>query len=43
MKVLIVKLSSLGDVIQTTPVVKDLHRCVPDVRVDWVVEEGFAD
>ena len=43
MKVLIVKLSSLGDVIQTTPVVNDLHRCVPDVRVDWVVEEGFAD
>lgn len=43
MKVLIVKLSSLGDVIQTTPVVNDLHRCVPDVSIDWVVEEGFAD
>lgn len=43
MKVLIVKLSSLGDVIQTTPVVNDLHRCVPNVSIDWVVEEGFAD
>ena len=43
MKVLIVKLSSLGDVIQTTPVVNDLRRCVPDVSIDWVVEEGFAD
>lgn len=43
MKVLIVKLSSLGDVIQTTPVVSDLRRCVPDVHIDWVVEEGFAD
>lgn len=43
MKVLIVKLSSLGDVIQTTPVVNDLQRCVPGVSIDWVVEEGFAD
>ncbi len=43
MKVLIVKLSSLGDVIQTTPVVNDLHRCIPNVSIDWVVEESFAD
>lgn len=43
MKVLIVKLSSLGDVIQTTPVVNDLRRCVPNVHIDWVVEESFAD
>lgn len=43
MKILIVKLSSLGDVIQTTPVVQDLHRCVSNASIDWVVEEGFAD
>lgn len=43
MKVLIVKLSSLGDVIQTTPVVNDVHRQLPGASIDWVVEEGFAD
>jgi heptosyltransferase-1 len=42
MKVLFVKLSSLGDVIQTIPVVADLKRAFPDVVIDWVVEEAFA-
>ena len=43
MRVLIVKLSSLGDVIQTLPVVEDMKACLPGVTVDWVVEEAFAD
>ena len=43
MRVLIVKLSSLGDVIQTLPVLHDLHRHCPQARIDWVVEEAFAD
>ncbi len=42
MRVLIVKLSSLGDVIQTLPVVHDLLTHVDPVAVDWVVEEAFA-
>ncbi len=42
MKVLFVKLSSLGDVIQTIPVVADLRRAYPDVVIDWVVEEAFS-
>jgi heptosyltransferase-1 len=42
-KVLIVKLSSLGDVIQTLPVAQDVRRAFPQATVDWVVEEGFAD
>ena len=42
MNVLIVKLSSLGDVIQTMPVVHDLKCQFPEVQVDWVVEESFA-
>ena len=42
MKVLFVKLSSLGDVIQTMPVVADLKQAFPDVVIDWVVEEAFA-
>jgi heptosyltransferase-1 len=42
MNILIVKMSSLGDVIQTIPVVQDLHRQFPDAQIDWVVEEAFA-
>jgi heptosyltransferase I len=42
LRVLVVKLSSLGDVIQTLPVLQDLHRHRPGVAIDWVVEEAFA-
>jgi len=42
LRVLIVKLSSLGDVIQTLPVLHDIHEHVGAARVDWVVEEAFA-
>lgn len=42
MKVLLVKLSSLGDVIQTMPVVQDVLRAWPQAQIDWVVEEAFA-
>lgn len=42
MRVLVVKLSSLGDVIQTLPVLHDLNAHVPGVAIDWVVEEAFA-
>ncbi len=38
-----VKLSSLGDVIQTLPVLHDLQSRYPGCRIDWVVEEAFAD
>lgn len=42
MKVLIVKLSSLGDVVHAMPAVQDLRRTHPDAQIDWVVERGFA-
>lgn len=42
MRVLIVKLSSLGDVVHAMPVVHDLHAAHPGVTVDWLVEPGFA-
>lgn len=43
MRILLVKTSSLGDVIHNLPVVSDLHRCFPEARIDWCVEEAFAD
>lgn len=41
--ILLVKTSSLGDVVHNLPVVSDLHRVYPDAHIDWLVEEGFAD
>lgn len=42
MKVLIVKLSSLGDVVHAMPAVQDIVRAFPDAQIDWVVERGFV-
>lgn len=43
MHVLLVKTSSLGDVVHNLPVVSDIQQHVPNAIIDWVVEEGFAD
>lgn len=43
MRVLIVKTSSLGDLIHTLPAVTDAARALPGIRFDWVAEEGFAE
>ncbi|GAB5452140.1 MAG: lipopolysaccharide heptosyltransferase I [Halioglobus sp.] len=43
MKVLVVKLSSMGDVIHTLPAVSDAAAAIPELSVDWVVEEAFAE
>lgn len=43
MKVLIVKTSSMGDVIHTFPAVQDALRARPEIAFDWCVEEPFAD
>ncbi|HZY20184.1 MAG TPA: lipopolysaccharide heptosyltransferase I [Ramlibacter sp.] len=42
MNILIVKLSSLGDVVHAMPAVQDLLGALPGARADWVVERGFA-
>jgi heptosyltransferase-1 len=39
---LLVKLSSLGDVVHSLPAAMDLQAQVPDVQIDWVVEPAFA-
>jgi heptosyltransferase I len=41
-RILLVKTSSLGDVVHNLPVVSDIARCVPDATIDWVVEAAFA-
>jgi heptosyltransferase-1 len=42
MKVLIVKTSSMGDVLHTFPAIEDARRWRPDIAFDWCVEEAFA-
>jgi len=42
-RVLLIKTSSLGDVIHTLPALTDASRALPGIRFDWVVEEGFAE
>ncbi len=42
-RLLIVKTSSLGDVIHNLPVLADILAQHPDMHFDWVVEESFAD
>ncbi|WP_407292917.1 lipopolysaccharide heptosyltransferase I [Stutzerimonas zhaodongensis] len=43
MRVLLVKTSSLGDVVHTLPALTDARRLIPTIQFDWVVEEGFAE
>ena len=42
MKILLVKLSSLGDVVHALPVVQDIRAALPDAQIDWVVEKSLA-
>ena len=42
MKILIVKLSSLGDVVHALPVLHDIHQAFAHAQIDWVVERSFA-
>lgn len=44
-RILIVKTSSLGDVVHNLPVVTDIQRAFPPghFTIDWVVEEAYAD
>ena len=41
--ILIIKTSSLGDVIHNLPIVSDIQTHVPDARLDWLVEAAYAD
>ena len=43
MKICLVKTSSMGDVIHTLPALTDAQCAIPNLQVDWVVEENFAE
>ena len=41
-RILIVKTSSMGDVVHALPLAADLSMRLPEAEVDWLVEESFA-
>lgn len=43
LRVLLIKTSSMGDVIHTLPALTDALAAIPHLQVDWVVEAPFAD
>lgn len=43
MRVLVIKTTSMGDVIHTLPALTDAANAIPGIRFDWVVEEGFDE
>lgn len=43
MRILIIKTSSLGDIIHTLPVLEYLRQVAPAAAIDWVVDEAFKD
>ncbi len=43
MRVLLIKTSSMGDVIHALPALTDAMRALPGIRFDWVVEEAFQE
>ncbi|HEY6231518.1 MAG TPA: lipopolysaccharide heptosyltransferase I [Pyrinomonadaceae bacterium] len=43
MRILIVKLGSIGDVIHTLPALAAIRRAIPDAEISWVVEHRAAE
>ena len=43
MKILVVRLSSLGDILHLFPAISDLRRQLPDAEFHWLVEPAFAE
>jgi len=43
MRVLVVKTSSMGDVIHTLPAIEDAAKAIPGIKFDWLIEEGFQE
>lgn len=43
MRILLVKMSSMGDVIHNMPLIHDIKQHYPEAIIDWVVEESFVE
>lgn len=43
MRVLLIKTSSMGDIIHTLPALTDAANAIPGIKFDWVVEDSFVE
>jgi heptosyltransferase I len=43
MKILLIKLSSIGDVVHTLPAFSAIRQALPNAEISWVVEKGSAE
>src|SRR6266852_1688337 len=43
MRILVVKLGSIGDIVHTLPALAAMRRALPDSEISWVVERGAAE
>ena len=43
MRVLIIKLTSMGDLMHTLPALTDAFKAIPDIEFDWVVDKNFSE
>jgi len=43
LKILVIKPSSLGDIVHGLRIVHQVHEILPSVRIDWVVKKGLED
>ncbi len=43
MRILLIKMSSMGDIFHTFPAISDIKQRFPDAVIDWVVEDGFKE
>ncbi|MGB8507033.1 MAG: lipopolysaccharide heptosyltransferase I [Pyrinomonadaceae bacterium] len=43
MRILIVKLGSIGDIVHTLPALAALRRALPEAEISWAVERGAAE
>lgn len=41
-KILIIRLSSLGDIVHTFPMVQDIKKNIPNCQIDWLVDQNFT-
>ncbi|MGO4332276.1 lipopolysaccharide heptosyltransferase I [Cupriavidus sp. 2TAF22] len=42
-RILVIKITSLGDMVHTLPLVSDLRRAYPEAKIDWVADASCAD
>ncbi|HTF95476.1 MAG TPA: lipopolysaccharide heptosyltransferase I [Cellvibrio sp.] len=43
MKILLIKMSSMGDIFHTFPAISDINKHFPHAEIDWVVEDSFKE